>query len=79
MHADMPCTRDCALQDAIARIKERERRKGAAQAKQDTASTRSFEYVEMQQRVQVGRGAVLHPTHHHCLKGTITIGTIREH
>lgn len=40
-------------QDAIARIKERERRIGQAQAKQDTASLRSFEYVEMQQRVQV--------------------------
>jgi len=42
------------LQDAISRIKERERRLGQAQAKQDTASLRSFEYVEMQQRVQVG-------------------------
>ncbi|KAF5841624.1 hypothetical protein DUNSADRAFT_12080 [Dunaliella salina] len=40
------------VQDAISRIKERERRHGQAQAKQDTASLRSFEYVEMQQRVQ---------------------------
>jgi len=41
------------VQDAISRIKERERRHGQAQAKQDTATLRSFEYVEMQQRVQV--------------------------
>lgn len=40
------------VQDAILRIKERERKKGFDQAKQDIAALRSFEYVEMQQRVQ---------------------------
>ena len=40
------------IQEAIRRIKERERRRGAEQAKSEVTSLRSYEYVEMEQRVR---------------------------
>lgn len=40
------------VQEAIQRIKDRERRTGVDQAKSELTSLRNFEYVEMQQRVQ---------------------------
>ena len=40
------------IQEAIRRIKERERRRGADQAKSEVTSLRSYEYVEMEQRVR---------------------------
>jgi hypothetical protein len=48
------------VQEAIVRIKEREHRRGFDQAKADISSLRSFEYVEMQQRVQVSDMNSLH-------------------
>ena len=40
------------VQEAIKRMKDRERRRGMEQAKSEIMSLRSYEYVEMQQRVQ---------------------------
>ncbi len=40
------------VQEAIRRIKERERRKGAEQAKTEVTNLRSYEYIEMEQRVR---------------------------
>ena len=40
------------VQEAIRRIKVRERRHGAEQAKSEVTNLRSYEYVEMEQRVR---------------------------
>ncbi len=40
------------VQEAILRIKERERKRGHDQAKSDVASLRNFEQVELRQRLQ---------------------------
>ncbi|KAJ9531877.1 hypothetical protein QJQ45_022018 [Haematococcus lacustris] len=40
------------VQEAIVRIKDRERRRGQEQAKQDVSALRNWEYLEMAQRVQ---------------------------
>lgn len=41
------------VQEALLRMKERERKRGLEQARADIASLRSFEFSEMQQRVTV--------------------------